>query len=188
MQRGLISFLTLLTCCTLGLSACGSGGSGELTANQGGTGTGNPVGGGGGASTGHSTATPTEVAHAQSVITITNMERATNGGLPALTENTAMSNVAWIYSKMMYDTNRFSHTDANGNGPGTRVSAAGISWTFVAENIAMGQTSAASVMTAWMNSAGHRANILHTSPTEIGVGLYIAPDGTYWWTQLFRRP
>jgi uncharacterized protein YkwD len=57
----------------------------------------------------------------------------------------------------------------------------------VAENIAMGQRSSGEVLTSWMNSSGHRANILNASYTRIGVAAYTAPDGTIYWCQQFLR-
>jgi uncharacterized protein YkwD len=57
----------------------------------------------------------------------------------------------------------------------------------VAENIAMGQNSSAEVINAWMNSSGHRANILNPSYTRIGVAAYTTPGGTIYWCQQFLR-
>ena len=61
----------------------------------------------------------------------------------------------------------------------------GISYNTAGENIAMGQTSPSQVMTAWMNSEGHRANILNSSFTKIGVGVAQNANGQYYWTQQF---
>lgn len=84
----------------------------------------------------------------------------------------------------------FSHTGLNGSSPGDRISAAGYSWSSYAENIAAGYGSPADVVAGWMDSPGHRANILSTNVTEIGIGyVYVAssPYGVYW-TAVFASP
>ena len=76
----------------------------------------------------------------------------------------------------------FSHTSPTYGSPFEMMRSFGISYRSAGENIAKGQKSPAAVVNAWMNSSGHRANILNKSFTHIGVG-YIA-DGSYW-TQMF---
>jgi uncharacterized protein YkwD len=77
-----------------------------------------------------------------------------------------------------------SHTGPDGSTMTSRVEAAGYEWSTLGENIARGQSDAASVMESWMNSPGHRANILNCSFTELGVGVHFG-DGGPWWTQDF---
>jgi uncharacterized protein YkwD len=64
----------------------------------------------------------------------------------------------------------------------------GLKFSAAAENIAYGQRTAQEVVTAWMNSPGHRANILSSSTTQIGVGAAKKSDGTLYWTQMFMKP
>lgn len=64
----------------------------------------------------------------------------------------------------------------------------GVSYTAAGENIAMGQRTPADVMNGWMNSSGHRANILNSSYTEIGVGYVTGSNGQTYWVQHFIRP
>jgi uncharacterized protein YkwD len=82
----------------------------------------------------------------------------------------------------MRDRGFFSHTNPDGLDPFARAAAAGLDAR--AENIAYGQPDPASVMDAWMNSPGHRANILDCSLTRLGVGMAEGAGGP-WWTQLF---
>jgi uncharacterized protein YkwD len=77
----------------------------------------------------------------------------------------------------------FSHTDSDGRDPWDRAGAAGIDY-LRAENIARGQDTASDVMSSWMDSSGHRANILNCEYTKLGVGVHFG-DGGPWWTQSF---
>jgi uncharacterized protein YkwD len=72
--------------------------------------------------------------------------------------------------------------------PEDRLAAAGYAWSSYAENIAMGQTSAAAAMDSWMRSSGHRANILSTNNTEIGIGFARDSAGRPYYVQIFGRP
>ena len=85
-------------------------------------------------------------------------------------------------SQDMHDKNYFSHTSPTYGSPFEMMKQFGIQYRTAGENIAKGQRSAQEVVNAWMNSAGHRANILNKNFTHIGVG-YVA-DGNYW-TQMF---
>ena len=78
----------------------------------------------------------------------------------------------------------FSHTRPNGSSFSTALTEAGVSYRTAGENIAYGQSTPQQVMNAWMNSSGHRANILHANYTTIGVG-YTVINGTAYWAQLF---
>lgn len=117
----------------------------------------------------------------QEVVRLVNVERA-NAGLPALKEDWELSRVAKYKSQDMHDKNYFSHTSPTYGSPFTMMKNFGISYKSAGENIAMGQRTAAEVVKAWMNSEGHRANILNKNYTHIGVG-YVA-NGNYW-SQMF---
>ena len=116
----------------------------------------------------------------QEVTRLVNIERA-NAGLPALKMDWELARVAEFKSKDMRDKNYFSHTSPTYGSPFTMMKNFGITYKSAGENIAKGQRTAAEVVDAWMNSEGHRANILSKNFTHIGVG-YV--DGNYW-TQMF---
>ncbi|MBU3189059.1 CAP domain-containing protein [Clostridium bowmanii] len=118
------------------------------------------------------------------VITLVNQERA-KLGLAPLKANSALSNVARTKSEDMRDNNYFSHTSPTYGSPFDMMKKFGITYTAAGENIAMGQPTAASVMKGWMNSPGHKANILSANFTEIGVGVAKDASGTIYWTQQF---
>lgn len=124
---------------------------------------------------------------AREVLRLTNIERA-NAGCPALTWNSRLATAAQRHSADMAANNYFEHTSQDGRSPFQRMKDAGYSYSAAAENIAAGQRSPASVMGSWMNSAGHRANILNCGLKELGVG--VATGGSYgiYWTQNFGTP
>jgi uncharacterized protein YkwD len=115
------------------------------------------------------------------VLTLVNAERAA-AGCRALVADPALAAVARAHSQDMRDRGFFSHQNPDGLSPFDRAERAGISAR--AENIARGQKDAAAVMDAWMNSSGHRANILNCGLTRLGVGVAEGSGGP-WWTQLF---
>lgn len=115
------------------------------------------------------------------VVRLVNIER-TKRGLSPLTENWQLSRVARYKSEDMKKGGYFSHTSPTYGTPFQMIKSFGISYRTAGENIAKGQSTPAAVVNAWMNSSGHRANILNPSFTEIGVG-YVG-DGKYW-TQMF---
>lgn len=117
----------------------------------------------------------------QEVIRLVNEQRAKNG-LNPLNENWELSRVARYKSQDMVDNRYFSHTSPTYGSPFQMIRDFGISFRRAGENIAYGQRTPQAVVNAWMNSSGHRANILNASYTQIGVG-YVA-DGNYW-TQMF---
>ncbi|MFI8371523.1 CAP domain-containing protein [Streptomyces sp. NPDC085466] len=119
---------------------------------------------------------------ADQVISLVNAERAKAGCGP-LTANATLARSAQGHSADMAARDFFDHTNPDGDGPGERVTAAGYPWSTYGENIAMGQTTAEQVMEGWMNSPGHRANILNCDFKEIGVGVHT--DGGPYWTQVF---
>ena len=109
-------------------------------------------------------------------------EIRTKNGLKALTEDWELSRVARYKSQDMKDNKYFSHTSPIYGSPFDMIKNFGISYRTAGENIAKGQSTPQVVVNAWMNSSGHRANILNKSYTKIGVG-YVA-SGRYW-TQMF---
>jgi uncharacterized YkwD family protein len=121
------------------------------------------------------------------VVRLTNVERAANG-CGALSIDATLTKVAQAHSQDMADHDYFSHDSQDGRSPFDRMTAAGYSYSTAAENIAAGQATPADVVEGWMNSEGHRANILNCAYTEIGVGY--AKGGSYgtYWTQDFGKP
>ena len=119
--------------------------------------------------------------YVKEVIRLTNVERA-KYGLSALSENWELSRVAAYKSKDMHDKKYFSHTSPTYGSPFDMMRSFNISYRSAGENIAMGYPTPAQVVNGWMNSPGHRANILNASFTQIGVGYYAS--GNYW-TQMF---
>lgn len=119
----------------------------------------------------------------QEVIRLVNVER-TKVGLPALKYDWELARVAEHKSQDMHDKKYFDHNSPTYGSPFTMMKNYGIKYTAAGENIAKGQTTAEQVVNAWMNSEGHRANILNKNFTHIGVG-YVA-DGHYW-TQMFIK-
>jgi len=120
------------------------------------------------------------------VVDLVNAERAKNG-LSALTLDSSVSNVARTKSKDMATNNYFSHTSPTYGGAGDMLKQFGIKYTAYGENIASGQKTPQEVVTAWMNSSGHRANILASDFTKIGVGYATDSSGKAYWTQMFTR-
>ena len=120
------------------------------------------------------------------VVQLVNQERAKHGLRP-LTANWELARVARIKSQDMRDRRYFSHQSPTYGSPFEMIRAFGISFVAAGENIAAGQTSPQAVMNSWMNSPGHRQNILNATFTEIGVGY--AKGGAYghYWTQMFIR-
>lgn len=121
------------------------------------------------------------LAYEQEVVRLVNAERASYG-LPALSIRADLCQYARVKSQDMHDSGYFSHTSPNYGSPFDMMKSFGITYSHAGENIAMGYSTPEAVVSAWMNSEGHRANILSASYTELGVG-YVA-DGGYW-TQWF---
>lgn len=121
------------------------------------------------------------------VVALTNQERA-RAGLPPLTIDAKLNEAAQNHSNDMARRGVLTHYGPNGESPGDRISAAGYDFRMWAENAAMGFRSAATVMNGWMNSPGHRANILNPSVTEVGVGIAYTSSGSPYWTQVFAAP
>ncbi len=118
------------------------------------------------------------------VIDLTNQERVKNG-LKPLTANWELSRVARYKAMDMRDKNYFSHDSPTYGDPFTMMKNFGIAYSAAGENIAAGQKTPQEVVQAWMNSAGHRANILSTKYTQIGVGYAQGGSYGYYWSQMF---
>ena len=121
-------------------------------------------------------------AYAQEVVRLVNIERA-NAGLPALAMDAQLSAAAAIRAEEI-DTS-FSHTRPDGTSCFTVLREMGIAYRACGENIAKGSPTPARVVEGWMNSAGHRANILNENFTTIGVGVHEDAAGVMHWAQLF---
>lgn len=119
------------------------------------------------------------------VLELVNAERAKYGLLP-LSWDSKLAEVARAHSQDMAKRGFFSHNNPDGKTPFDRIKAAGINYRSAGENIAAGQKTPEEVVKAWMNSSGHRANILNANYTKLGVG-YLSGSGTYktYWTQNF---
>ncbi|QFR01949.1 stress protein [Streptomyces phaeolivaceus] len=121
---------------------------------------------------------------ATEVITLTNTER-TRAGLPPLDPDPLLTAAAQAHSADMVARAFYAHTSPDGGEPWHRAAAAGSTRGSVGENIACGQRSAAEVVLGWMNSPGHRANILKPGFTHIGIGFVGGGAAGTYWTQLF---
>ncbi len=118
-------------------------------------------------------------AYASEVVRLVNQER-TKAGLGPLQVHAGLTKVAMDKAKDMYHNNYFSHQSPTYGSPFDMMRSYGISFRYAGENIAKGQRTPQEVMTAWMNSSGHRANILSQNFTHIGVAYY---NGV--WVQVF---
>lgn len=118
------------------------------------------------------------------MVELTNKERAKQG-LKALSVDSKLSKSARAKSQDMKDKNYFSHTSPTYGSPFDQMKQFGITYKSAGENIAQGQRSPQEVVTAWMNSEGHRANILNKSYTHIGVGY--VKSGNYWTQQFIGK-
>ena len=126
-------------------------------------------------------AAPAQLDRAGQVLALVNQERAAAGCAP-LAADQGLTAVATAHSEDMRDRSFFNHVNPSGQSPFDRADAAGVSAR--AENIARGQAGPAAVMDSWMNSPGHRANILDCGLRRLGVGIADGGSGP-WWTQLF---
>ena len=118
---------------------------------------------------------------ASEVVRLTNSARSQNG-YAALVEDGALSEAAAVRAREI--ARSFSHTRPSGASFSSALSESGVSYLRAGENIASGQKSASEVVNAWMNSPGHRANILNSSYSRIG-SASVNIDGTHYWVQLF---
>lgn len=121
----------------------------------------------------------------QQVVDLVNKHRAENG-LNPLKINSSVSRVAQAKSEDMRDKNYFDHTSPTYGSPFEMLKSFGVSYKTAGENIAKGQKTAEAVVNAWMNSEGHRKNILNANFEKIGIG-YATGNGTTYWTQMFIK-
>jgi len=121
------------------------------------------------------------------VVRLVNIEREKQG-LQPYKHNSQVTSIARRKSEDMRDKKYFSHQSPTYGSPFEMLNQFGVEFTAAGENIAKGQKTAQAVMTSWMNSPGHRKNILSEKFTEIGVGLAKDANGTTYWTQQFIRP
>ena len=120
--------------------------------------------------------------YAQQILTLVNNERAKEG-LSPLTLSSEVSRVAQAKAEDMKNNNYFSHTSPTYGSPFDMLKKFGVSYRTAGENIAKGQKTPQAVVSAWMNSPGHRANIMNKNFTKLGVG-YTGGSSPYW-VQMF---
>lgn len=119
----------------------------------------------------------------QQAFNLLNADRNANG-LPSLKVNTKLNALAEQYAQDMIDRGYFSHYDPEGRSPFDRMQQAGITYRSAGENLAINR-SVAAAENAFMNSSGHRANILNSSYTEVGIGVKYSPNGSVYVVQEF---
>ncbi|MDM4722947.1 CAP domain-containing protein [Micromonospora sp. WMMA1363] len=124
-------------------------------------------------------------AQASEVVDLVNAERA-KAGCGALSIDDKLMLAAQRHSQDQADHQKMSHDGSDDSDPGERINRVGYEWSTYGENVAWNQRTPAAVMDAWMNSSGHRKNILNCDFTEIGVGI-ASSNGPYW-TQVFAAP
>lgn len=139
------------------------------------------------------TSTPTCAAHDNAfecqVLFLLNAER-TKRGLAPLTSNALLHTAARAHSNDMAQNNFFDHVGSDGSTFSERITDAGYDWSAAAENIAAGYSTPADVVEGWMNSTGHRNNILNANYVHIGIGYVYrsAAEWDHYWTTDFGKP
>lgn len=121
---------------------------------------------------------------ASQVVNLVNQQRQ-KAGLSGLKSDSELTRLAQLKAEDMAAKGYFSHTSPTYGSAFDMLKKAGYSYRTAGENIAMGQKTAESVMNGWMNSSGHRANILGSGYTKIGVGYAVNAKGTPYWVQIF---
>lgn len=129
----------------------------------------------------------TTTAQENEVARLVNVQRA-NAGLHQLKLNWQLCRVARYKSADMANKGYFSHQSPTYGSPFQMMESFGLRFSAAGENIAYGQRTPAEVMNAWMNSPGHRSNIMNGTYSEIGVGLARNSSGVCYWTQQFMKP
>ncbi|MAT06450.1 MAG: hypothetical protein CL424_15535 [Acidimicrobiaceae bacterium] len=124
---------------------------------------------------------------AAEVVERTNAVRAQHGLAP-LQIHPQMMQAAQAHSNDQAAVNRMSHTGSNGSTMAVRVDATGYAWSRIAENVAAGQGTAQLVTDAWLDSPGHRANMLNADLVHVGVAVTTSPSGTPYWTMVLATP
>lgn len=128
-----------------------------------------------------------QISKAEMVLKLVNQERS-KAGVPSLTLSTKLTDIANVKAKDMAEKNYFSHQSPTYGSPFDMLKHFGVSFSYAGENIAAGQKSAQEVMQSWMNSSGHKANILNKNYTQLGVGFYEGGQYGTEWVQLFIKP
>ena len=123
-------------------------------------------------------------AYRQEVLRLVNVERAKEGLQPLTMSNTALSAAAQVRAKELVSL--FAHTRPDGTRCFTALDEQGVTYGWAGENIAAGYQTPEAVVSGWMNSPGHRANILNANFKELGVGYYYTTSGyKHYWVQMF---
>jgi uncharacterized protein YkwD len=122
----------------------------------------------------------------QNVLDLVNAEREQAGAKP-LNLNTQLNQAAQRHALDLARQGRLSHTGSDGSTMQTRIEATDYRWSAIGENIAMGQSTPEAVMRSWMESRGHRQNILNPTFSDLGVG-YVEAQGEKFWVQVFATP
>ena len=126
----------------------------------------------------------TNYTQAERILNLVNKERKAES-LSELSLNSSLNNIAQLKAEDMAENKYFSHNSPTYGSAFDMMKKYGIHYRTAGENIAKGQKTAESVMTGWMNSQGHRANILKKEYTELGVGYAVDKNGTPYWVQMF---
>ncbi len=122
----------------------------------------------------------------QRVVQLVNAEREKNG-LKPLSLDSSIAGVARNKARDMAENNYYSHQSPTYGNAGDMLTSAGIKWSTWGENIASGQDTPEEVVSGWMHSEGHKANILSSGFTRIGVGYATDSSGKQYWTQIFAN-
>ncbi len=120
------------------------------------------------------------------LLSLVNIERQ-RVGAPPLILSRQLATAAQGHAQDMANSHRLSHSGSNGSTLQSRIDSTGYGWAAIGENVAMGQPDPAAVMASWMNSPGHRQNILNPDFTELGLG-YAEQAGERYWVQVFGKP
>lgn len=120
------------------------------------------------------------------IFELVNQERRRRN-IPAVARDEKLGKVARKYAQLMAERNEMGHY-VGGTNPGQRITAGGYRWSRYGENVARGYTTAQAVMNGWMNSPGHRANILNSLFKDLGVGVAARANGTKFFCQNFASP
>lgn len=123
------------------------------------------------------------------LLRLTNLERQ-KAGIAALRLSNQLNQAAQNHADDMAKNHYFNHTGLNGSQPSDRATAAGYNYSYIGENIAAGGSTPAATIQQWMNSQGHRENILNSNYTEIGFGYSYSNSSQYrhYWVQVFGKP
>lgn len=123
----------------------------------------------------------------QECTALLNAQRALVGVAP-VTISPALNAAAQGHSNYQASITLMTHDGPSGNGAGTRITNAGFVWRAWGENVAFGQSNCATVITAWMNSPGHRNNMLNPAFTHIGIGVAVGSNNAKYWTMNLAAP